>query len=245
MLGVALIIAGSAIAAGEPGMIAGAIGPAVAGLVNLVVGRAMMQRHQPIPASSAQLSPEAKRYLQPLFREVVGWTGLRHQRRRAPYRDRPIGQPTRTQAAAQIVDASVFDHLDRAAHEANRVYGILEQIPLSDSDRVGLVARVRDATDQAMATVLHAAAQMDRYPEASALPVSTLQEQTRRLGQLADRLPGIGQSSSPAMEGLTALEAHPGGRLTQVLEELDLRNLADRELRADDAPSAVEVRSVK
>lgn len=219
-------------------ILAGVAGPMAAGVLNLSLGGALIRKGTDVQTTDVTLSPEAKTFLTGLFRDVVGWTGLRqHRRRRLLRRMRDLPDVTRRQASSEVVDASVFGHLDRAAAEANRVYGILEQLPNTDAATLALIARVRHAADESMAAVLHSAAFVDRYPEACAAPLQTIEEQTQLLRQLADRLPALAPTTLAGIPPLLTTPAVPH-RIQSVLDELDLRNLAQNELMAAESKVA-------
>lgn len=233
----AVIVAVSLITT-NPDAIAGAIGPFIAGTVNLTLSRKLRRRMTPAVETDAELTPQARSFMADLMKEVFGWSyawgstdprpiwsggtsspHMRKRDRRAWRRMYSRGSwGKRERSAKEVLHPAAFEALDQAAYHYNRMAGLLAT---GNPAFTKFAPTVKAAADQAMADMFDTAAVLDNFPESSA-PQSKAGEQIDELKELADRLETMEAS------GVNAVEA--GSRIQTVLEELRLDQLARSEL---------------
>jgi hypothetical protein len=251
------VILGS-IVSGQPEVAAGAIGPGVAGLVNLGLSHVFRRRAKPSMEVNANLTPEARGFLANLMKEVYGWPRawgavepkLRWEAQGPPYQNKFDRQRERhawrrmlasgswgqrQHSAKESLTPEAFDVLNRASFQYNRVSGILGA---GNADVARFSASIKGAADQAMADLFHVGFLLDKYPEGSEAAKVKGEQEITALTQLADKLEEM-QKSSPAPVS-QALSPSP---VASVLEELRLDQLARSELNKVEEPARVDLRN--
>ena len=244
MMTMALVVVIIALASGKPPMMGGAIGPGIAGFVNLVLSRVLRGRSKPAMEVNANLTPEARGFMANLMKDVYGWPQAwgaiepnpiwgaqdgymgRHERisERHVWRrmiaSRSWGK--RQQSAQQCLDPIAFQVLDKAAFQYNRIAGILGT---GHPDVTRLAPTIKAAADQAMADVFHVGYLLDAFPESQSSARTMADQDIASLKELGDRLESMQQS--PASQVASPALPRP---INTVLEELRLDQLARSEL---------------
>ena len=249
MLIVALLIVFAAVGSGQPAVMAGAIGPGIAGFVNLVLSRVLRARTKPGLEVNANLTPEARSFMANLMKEVYGWPRAwgaiepkriweskdlnefdrrqnkfeRHRERHAWSRMIQSGSwGKRQRQSKECLQASAFDALDKAAFQYNRIAGALAS---GHPEMSRLAPTVKAAADQSMADMFHVGYLLDAYPESQSSAQAKADQEIAALTELANRLESIQQV--PASQELALSKPSP---IKSVLEELRLDQLARAEL---------------
>lgn len=198
-----------ALAAGihEPTILYGALGPTIAGVVNLSLGLGFRQ-HARRNVPSVALSEEARNLLQALVARAQVWQGGWRPRRAPltgphawPGYKAPIAPP-----------AIAMDALDRAAAAYNRVSDALGE---AKDERT---ARLRTAADAGMGEALHLAATAHGDNVEIERVVARMEE-----------LAGLVEAGVGRPEEVSALRSNLN--LEATLEELRAEDEARRELR--------------
>ncbi len=243
MLLVAVFVIVTSVVTANPGMLGGAIGPSIAGIVNLLVSLKLGGRFKPQMETSADLTPDARTFMAELMQKVYGWPHpwgasdsrlwhegahgtpiMRRRERRAWRRMYMRGSwGVRQHAAKEFLTPEVFEVLDRAAFQHNRIAGTLAS---GDPTLARFAPTVKAATDQAMADMFHVAQLLDNFPESRTTASAKAEQDIAALKELADRLESMQGQGQPA---ITPSSASP---VQAVLEELRLDQLARSELGA-------------
>jgi chromosome condensin MukBEF ATPase and DNA-binding subunit MukB len=115
-----------------------------------------------------------------------------------------------------VLSPDAFSLLERAAHEANRIYGALaaENSP-GNSTLARLAPAIYSAADETMAEMLELAAQFERYPENGAQVRAQGQRRIDELKALADQAERL-----HATVDSSATDAPQVSRIQAVLREL-------------------------
>jgi len=247
----------TALAKGEPSVLAGAIGPGIGGLVNIVASRSLRNRTKPAMEVNANLTPEARNFLGHLMKDVYGWPRAwgavephflfegkgsymnRFDRRRERRAWRSMlasgSWGKRQHAAKEMLNAEAFDILNRAAFQYNRISGI---IGVGNQEVSRFSASVKGAADQAMADVFHAGYLLEEFPEGSAAAKAKAEQEITALSELAGKLEEM-QSQSITAPSADVLSTSP---VASVLEELRLDQLARSELNKPVEEKRVDLR---
>jgi hypothetical protein len=241
-LGLAFVVA--SFFAGDPGIAAGASGPVVGGAINLAMALSWNKRAKQLEKADTRLSPEATEFMHRLMRAAFGWRykwmfwdngqgsyigrgRLRHRIRElkyGTYQDQP------QKPADQFLNPQVFQLIESASLQYNRVYGLLTSVNYSPNSLVGkLKPSLMQAIEEAMATVLHHAAMLDKFPEGNASAAKIIENHTEALREAGDRVESLVsrdvESSIESVSETSALEA--------VLEDLRLSDQAQKELDSE------------
>jgi hypothetical protein len=229
------------IIAGEPGAAFGAIGPFIAGGVNLAVAGFTRMRASELDMTSVKLTDDAKRFLQRLMRHAFGWRyqwigweshryqsgiGLRGRRLRRSFSS-PWDSTLVQRPSSELLQPEVFAAFEEAANHYNRIYGLLVTSESSGVATLKKMGRtVMQAADETMAEIIHHAALMDKYPESDAVSGAAVARLTESLKEAADRVESLRsrESTAAALSPATAMDA--------VLDELRLQDMAGAELQA-------------
>ena len=238
MMLMALAVVIGSLVSGQPQVMAGAIGPGIAGFVNLTLSRFLRGRSKPALDVNANLSPEARMFMAELMQGVFGWPrawganepgiwsaqgphARRRERRvwRRMFASGSWGDVKRS--SKDLLLPGTFEVLDRAAYQYNRISGILG----SDHPELARFApTVRAAADQSMADLFHVAHLLEDYPESAATNRDKAEEEVGALTELAEKLEQMEKTpvTIPALEKPSPIHS--------VLEELRLDQLARSEL---------------
>ncbi len=256
MLLVALFFVILAGVTGKHGLLGGAFGPGLAGLVNTTISQVLRRRTKPAMEVNANLTPEARSFMANLMKDVYGWpqawgavepkmgwesTGPhmnkfdRQHERHAWRRMLASGSwGKRQQSSKQCLQPGAFEMLDKAAFQYNRIAGVLAA---GHPEVTRFAPTVKAAADQAMADMFHVGYLLDAFPESQSTAQGQATQEIAQLTELADRMEDLLKQP----EGLPAsVRTSP---ISSVLEELRLDQLARSELGKDD-PEA-HVTSVK
>jgi len=231
--------------ANYPAAAPGAIGPLLAGAINLGVHFAMRRgaRNRPVPAA---LTSDAKILLSRLVRLHAGWGsgyhywgptsvghhGLASKRAAMEEWRAQMGQigagpwlnalGLGAKSAQEVLSEPVFAVLESAAFQYNRVVGLLA----SGDDRLGkIVMTVQTAIDEAIADVFHQAAMLEQFPESSGSARKVCEDRTASLREIADRVEALQRREPTLTERLSYTSA-----VDEALEELRLQTMAESEL---------------
>lgn len=258
-VGVAMLLVGMvfmviALATGAYDVIAGGIGPTIAGLVNLILSQTLKHRAKPAIEVNAELTPQARTFLAELMRDVYDWPyawgandpshiwsdptpvgRIRRKRERRAWR-RMFGARSwgvRQHSAKEELNPAAFEALNAGAFQYNRIAGVLEA---SNPALAKFVPTVRAAADQAMADLFHVTSAMDRYPETAETHQPEADKLIASLAELAERVESLQKTSAAgALSGTNPIES--------VLEELRLEQLARSELATPTAEEQAEQRA--
>ena len=247
MLLVAIFIVMAALISGHHGVAGAAIGPGIAGMVNLGISRAMRSRTNPAMDVNANLTAEARAFMANLMKDVYGWPyawgaiepGLgwesegqhlnkfERQHERHAWR-RMIASGSwgkRQQSARQCLQPTAFEMPDKAAFQYNRVAAALAS---GGAEIARFAPTVKAAADQAMADMFHVGYLLDAYPESQVASQAKAAHEIAQLTELADRLEEM-QKQPQAAPAISA-----SSPIRSVLEELRLDQLARSELSKDE-----------
>jgi len=252
MTGVGVAIFATPLLGAPKEMMFAAIGPLIAGIVNVGVAGAVRRRYVDA-APTVELSSDARALLRHIYRERIGWptamaygavatAGLRaHARRFARFGGMPpMGEQYSPWSATGYsgiglhhfgrtlpkLTPEVWDALDRAAHAYNRVAAV--QAISRDQGGIGrITGRIDSAADEAMGEILHNSATLCRYPEGADAGRSRIENRILALEELARRLESLTSPTAADMRGTRRA-------VDEVLDDLRLEQLARSELRLDD-----------
>jgi hypothetical protein len=221
------------IASRDPTMLMIGLGPIIGGGANLMVG-AMLKRQQNqvqrLP-TDVRLTPDAKNLVQRMLAGMYGRSWSTSNMSGLPHAQH-ARNPGMTATARQVLPTEVFDLLNGAAEQANRVWGSLATLATAaDPVLVRNGPNLALAADETMAGIFDLAEQIVRYPEATQLQSRVIRERTAQLKELADRV-----EASQAALGVAA----PVSALDSVLDELRLSQMARRELLAEEDSQRLE-----
>lgn len=207
-----------------------ALGPGIAGVVNLIVGVTMRMRFAPASVVQVDYSPEARDLVRHLCRQFSAWgpsaaangfaRHARHAARHEHFGMRDFGSklPPPTDEA--------LDFLDRAAKAYQRIAAVLS-INKQQPNIVKMGTRVAITAEEAMADIFHQTAVLCRYPESGpsvrrpvVAEIETLEEIALRLEEMSSELP------QPHGPNRTSVE--------DLLTDLRLEALSRAELRPTD-----------
>jgi hypothetical protein len=235
----------------DPAMMAGAIGPLIAGAVNIGVGLSF-RRKMIDHTCTVQLTPEAKALLMGRHRRLYGWMspglpwtpglGLSH-------RHGLIGGPIATRRARRMamwtgvtpdmvpddIEEDELVQLDRVAAEYNRTIGALESSKAGSATLAKMAPRILKAADEAMADALHQAAMLVKYPEGGSAAKARLKAQENSLREIAERVESLATDN----QGFTDKVAYKSS-IDDVLDELRLESLARAELKQTEEQRQVQ-----
>jgi hypothetical protein len=245
MLLMALVICVAALVTGHDAAMAGAIGPTIAGSVNLIVSRVLKRRINPALEVNANLTPEARGFMANLMKDVYGWPQAwgavephpvwnaengymsRHQRIRERHVWRHMlasgSWGKRQQSAKQCLNPAAFDMLDKAAYQYNRIAGILGT---GHPEVARFAPTIKSAADQAMADVFHVGYLLDSFPESQSSAQAKADQEIASLTELAERMESMQRQPAVGSEAVVRTSSP----ISNLLEELKLDQSARAEL---------------
>ncbi|MDX2066335.1 MAG: hypothetical protein SFX74_11375 [Fimbriimonadaceae bacterium] len=201
----------------RPGVALGAIGPALAGAIHLLIAEYTRRKYAAIPSRTLELSKDGLGLL----------TALERQRSaRAPYTQwfatgqNPNELPVKLRESEL---AQAHELLQSVAIGANRLLAVAEATPESESNR--WANRLRLAADAAMVEAMNVVALLVRFPESERGMGSRLTDLASKVSELAthaERLQMQEVLRFDLSSGMIALDA--------VLEEARLADQAQLEL---------------
>jgi hypothetical protein len=220
------------------------IGPLLAGGINLYVGNRFRKKVQG-QAPEARLSEEAKGFLHSLMRSTnTNWGSCGWNQNGKWQQHLPSANPIENgesifhqlgkhwgllpKTPKDILPKPVYDILEIACFHYNRVFGILEG-SRTDSAVAKVSQSVRAGADEALFSVLHNTALMQKFPETISTSSRDCEEKIRALKELADRLGQIQTRPVSISDRLGYSSA-----MDSALEELRLEHLAREELKVQD-----------
>jgi len=234
-IAVALVIAG--LLAHTAPICFSAIGPFIAGMVNIAVASAIKKKTVSGNPNAVRLTPEAKQMMSVLLWKFV-W-------RQTPWflNDELWGSSScgtggdggyraawdrKYSAQFDTLPAQTLALLEAAALNYNRIQGTLELRRQTDTVLERMASKVSIAADETMADILHQAALFGRFPETSAAIVRKIEDSISKLQEIADRLEKIALTE-PSFE--EKLISRSGAQ--DVIDELRMEQLARTELISD------------
>lgn len=245
MLIMALLICIAALVTGHDAAMAGAIGPTIAGSVNLIVSRVLKRRINPALEVNANLTPEARGFMANLMKDVYGWPQAwgaiepravwnsepgymsRHDRIRERHVWRRMlasgSWGKRQQTAKQCLNPVAFAMLDKAAFQYNRIAGILGT---GHPEVARFEPTIKAAADQAMADVFHVGYLLDSFPESQSSAQAKADQEISALTELGERLETMQQQPAIGSEAVVRASSP----ISNLLEELKLDQSARAEL---------------
>jgi len=224
MIGLGLLAILIALISGNYPVSAGAIGPMLAGVINLVVAFSMRKRAELLPGAPDSLNEDGRA----LLRNLILATDLgrrpplnvihpnRHSigRQSANFTERiRILQPTE----------AVIDRLEPVLFQYNRLLGAITTLSDMGGDRAALAKRLRPAAEDAVAEALNTAAGLAEYPESAERSLAAFSRLDQGLKEMADRSEALTTETAPL----------PGGSsrpFDRALEELRLAERSQKEL---------------
>ncbi len=240
LVGVGLVIALIGELNNIRGMEYGAVGPYIAGFTNLVVGGFCYSKFKVHPLKDIRLSTEARSFLGDLYRQVIGtgyewyeqtqethWDGSVKRHDLGRWRSKDYGSwfRAKTHPPQELLSPELFDLLERACFQYNRICGLVEAAPeASPIKRFTTAAQL--SADEAMAQIAHQGSMVSRYPESAAAAVQSVETRIAGLAELADRLESL-QSRQPTFVDRMGSSSS----LDNLLDELKLEDLARAELQ--------------
>jgi len=148
-------------------------------------------RMQQDPTLPVEVAPDAQALLQRLLSHLHGWPLSRIRRRRRYrrlMRRQTIALPTEKRCEA-ILRSETFALLESAAREANRIYGVLEQVKgLPSSALDPMAPSIRAAADEEMVSIFQMAAQIEKFPESKESRWGEAQQKIADLHALAEQV---------------------------------------------------------
>lgn len=238
-----LVIGGAV--SGIGGLLLGAIGPSIAGIINLAIGLTTRRRQSNQILPEAKLTPEARGFLTNLMRSTnTPWAnGYQNQPWNWHWQGGPMGAVQAPMNPAQsffhqlgkqwgfvpktpkdVLPKTVHDLLDTACFHYNRIWGLLEA-GKSDSSFAKIMSTARNGADEALFSILHHCATLQRYPETVSAAARDCEEKIRALKELADGLESIQSRPASISDRLGYTSA-----MDSALEEIRLERLAREEL---------------
>ena len=214
-----------------------AIGPFIAGVVNLAVGSVMRKKQESAIHSSIRISPEAKQMMGVLMWKYVWqntpwylneelWGGSAHGTGgEGGYR---AAWDRKYSTQLEALPEQVLSLLESAAASYNRIQGMLEIRRQSDPVLERLSPKVSLAADETMADILHQSAMLGKFPESGSAIVHKIEDGINLLTEMSAGLERLSLSEPTFPEKLMSRTAGQ-----EVLEELRLEQLARSELLSD------------
>lgn len=230
MLAVGVGILLSPLFGGGREIVPAAIGPLMAGGINLTVALGIRRRLAPEIPVQVEMTRDAKSLLLALYQKTTGWPsafGMHHglRMRRMQRRMAMAGYTT----AIPLPNDEVMDLLGSVAAAYNRIsaaIGANRENPAIAK----MAARVTLAADEVMAEVFHLAATLSRYPEGVAASRGKIEGHRNLLDEIAARLETLATTAESAPERKTNTSVE------DVLAELRMEQLARSELAPEEEP---------
>ncbi len=202
----------------------GALGPFIAGFVNLLVAVTIGGRAAAQPTCPDSLNEDGRALLRNLIlstdigrRPPLSLTHPNHMkggRRSLTFPERVrILQP----------NEAVVERLETIFFQYNRLLGAVDALSEMGDDRAALAKRLRPAAEEAVADALNTSAGLAEFPESSQRALAALGRIESGLSEMADRSEALTTETSPL----------PGGSsrpFDRALEELRLAEKSHKEL---------------
>lgn len=227
---------------GITGLQFGALGPIIAGLVNAGFGFFLRKKVQELPQQPL-LTPEAKALLLDLLKQTrTGWTSGQSYSAlfsKTPVTPQPVnpllhGETVAHQlgkhwgiipkTAKDVLGQDLFDILEAACQQYNRIDGILET-SRGDTNFARVAQNSRTGADEAIFAIFHRIAMTQRYPETMQSSMQDCREKTKALLELANGLESL-QSRPVSISDRLGYTS----TLNSVLEDVRLERMAHEEL---------------
>jgi len=148
-------------------------------------------RMQQNPTLPVEVTPEAQALLQRLLAHLYGWPLSRIRRRRRYrrlMRRQTLALPQERRCEA-VLRPETFALLESAALEANRIYGVLEQVKSQPPSALDPMApSIKAAADEEMSAIFQMAAQIENFPESRESRREQAQQKIADLRALADQV---------------------------------------------------------
>lgn len=172
--------------------------------------------------SLAPVSTEGQRLLHKLCSHI-GYYNYQDE----PY-GRSLGGLRGFRTTCQVLPQELFELLNGAAHQHNRIEGLLmERASATDGSLKAIEPNVRAAAIEAMALIVNHAAWIDTFPENAQDHAQTIRARSAQLQELADRVSKLVRAKPSVVESLGARTL-----MDDVLDRLRLDDDARGELTA-------------
>ncbi len=228
---------------GITGLQYGALGPLIAGLVNAGFGVFLRRKVQELPQQPL-LTPEAKELLIDMLKQTrTGWTSGQSYSALFSRTPAPAPQPVNPlftgetvahqlgkhwgiipKTAKDILGQELFDVVEAACQQYNRIDGILET-SRGDTNFARVAQNSRTGADEAIFAIFHRVAMIQRYPETMQSSILDCRDKTRALRELADGLESLRSRPISIADRLGYAST-----LDSVLEDVRLERMAHEEL---------------
>lgn len=189
------------------------------------IRQSFKHRMQQDPTLPVEVAPEAKALLQRLLTHLYGWPLSRVRRRRRFRRlmqQQTLALPNEARCESSL-QPETFTLLERAAREANRIYGVLGQVKgVASSPLDQMAPSITAAADEGMIALFQMAALIEKYPES--------RESTR--GQAEKQIADLRALAEQVEKQHALSETASSTRLHAVLHALNADNRAREELNA-------------
>ncbi len=234
------------LAANVSGLIYGALGPLIGGGVNLYLGLALRRKLQQTP-NELRLTQEARSFLQELMKQThSGWNpnhgygpmwGHTPKQLQAHH---PLANGDSIfhqlgkhwgmipKTPKDVLPKPLHDLLETACFHYNRIFGILEG-NRDESAILKIAQAARSGADEAIFSILHHAATMQRFPETISAASRECEGKIRDLKELADGLEKIQRQPASISDRLSYASA-----MESALEDVRLERMARDELSLPD-----------
>ena len=179
--------------------------------------------------SEVQLNTEASSLISQLATHI-GWynpasmgnRSYQYQNQMKPWKNWWGGVKT----SSQILSAEVFEMLERAAFQYNRLSGLLVLAKSASGRSSRMEPNIRNASDQTMFGILNQVALVDKRPESASAIRSQVDHQIKQLEELGDRLELLLSEPTNNFDAISSTSA-----MDSVLEDLRMEQLAREEIR--------------
>lgn len=202
----------------------------------LSVRAALKRRARQTAPVQTTLTPEARDMLLMLLNHLQRATGspFGHRARMRRSMAGAVLPMESTHRSRPLLAEETFELLERAAYEANRLYAVLTESALSKHPALQKLAPAAlAATDEAMASILHTAALIERFPESAPQRREGIETQTAELRELAEQIETMASAAPAAIR-----EGAEISRIQTVLQGLRAEQRALAELNEPSSYSA-------
>jgi len=231
-------------AAGPLGLCFG-IGPAIGGAANLWIGTAWKNKAQRT-AGDTKVSEPVWKFIHGLAQHVLGpsypfraanlgyypvstsWNGWRQVPRLSASSHSSTVATTGPKSAREVLHPQVFELMDEAATQFNRVHGYLSH-PAAATIRDGF--RIQIAADQAMVDAVSIGCTMQQFPENIESMRPSVTACIQALKEAADLVASIVATEAPAV-----VHQEQAVLLRGMLDDLRIESQARTELNQPDPP---------
>lgn len=224
-LGIIFTTIGATVKGMQEMFVAGGITLTVATIMGSIV--LWNYRTQKQSQSEINLNPQAVKMLSQLIGHIGCFNPDFMQNRSQRYQSAMWGQwwgGART--SSQILGPEVYEMLERAAFQYNRLAGLLQLAKDATGRPSKLEPNIRNAADEAMLGILNQVAPVDRRPESASAVQKQVDHQVGQLEELGNRLEAMIADRANSFDRMSATTA-----LDSVLEDLRLEQAALEEIR--------------